>query len=122
MADMMNPESRGKLLDILEAAGRSSRAQILEIREQRKGEQIGGAGHQSGTILSSSAPGIVLGAIKQEAIGKYDISQINIEFESSNFTYDFPARENLCFWLMRLTARNSPEGSSPREQALSRGL
>jgi serine/threonine protein kinase len=92
MSSLMNPGDRGKLLDILEAAGRSSRAQILEIREQRKGEQIGGAGHQSGTTLSSSAPGLVLGAIKQHAIGKYDISQINIEFESSSFAYDFSAR------------------------------
>lgn len=83
------PEDRGTLLDILEQAGRTSRTLILDIKEARKGEQIGGTGHQTGTQLYSSAPGLVLSAIRQHAIDSYDIDLVEIVFESSNFEYDF---------------------------------
>ena len=89
--DKLEESQRWILLDILQRAGRTARDSILEIREQRKGEQIGETGHQTATTLSSTAPGLVQSAIKNHANNtNFEVdSSLHLEYESTNFRYDF---------------------------------
>src|SRR3989339_741661 len=89
--DKLEESQRWILLDILQRAGRTARDSILEIREQRKGEQIGETGHQTATTLSSTAPGVVQSAIKNHANNtNFEVDcSLHLEYESTNFRYDF---------------------------------